>query len=53
MKEYEEYCPICERVITASNIEEAESGEHDGYIFVHDDIIHSDDDLDALSYGIN
>lgn len=47
------YCPICQRNITAQNIEEVESGEHDGYIFVHDDVSHDDSDIDALSSGIN
>lgn len=53
MKEYEKYCPICGKIIIASNIEEVESGEHDGYIFVHDDIDHSENDIVALSHGIN
>ena len=32
----EEYCPICQRVIVASSIKEFESGEHEGYVFIHD-----------------
>ena len=51
-KEGEIYCPICQRVIIASNIEDVESGEHDGYLFVHDDIVHDDDDIDALENGV-
>jgi hypothetical protein len=47
------YCPICQRVIIALNIEEVRSGEHDGYVFVHDDIPHEDSDIDALAAGIN
>ena len=50
-KEGEIYCPIC-GVIVAENIEEVESGEHDGYLFVHDDIVHDDDDIDALENGV-
>lgn len=47
------YCPICQRVIVASNIKEVESGEHDGYLFVHDEGVHSDDDIKAVNHGIN
>ena len=40
-----EYCPICQR--------EIEAEESEGiYIFIHDDIIHADEDLEALEYGI-
>ncbi len=51
-KDVEKYCPICARVIVAENIEEVESGEHDSYLFVHDDIVHDDDDIDALENGV-
>ncbi len=53
MPDSEQYCPICQRVIIASNAAEVESGEHDGYVFVHDDITHEDSDIDALTAGIN
>jgi len=46
------YCPICGRTILANNIEEVESGEHEGFIFVHDDIPHTDTDIDALNTGV-
>ena len=46
------YCPACGRDITPMNIAEVESGEHDGFIYVHDDIDHSDDDLTALEMGV-
>lgn len=49
----EEYCPICQRVIVASSIKEFESGEHEGYVFIHDDVPHSDSDIEALAGGIN
>ena len=51
-KDSEKYCPICGRTIVAVNIEDVESGEHDGYLFVHDDIVHDDDDIDALENGV-
>ena len=47
------YCPVCERHIAASNAAEVESGEHDGYIFVHDDVSHDDEEIEALKRGIN
>ena len=47
------YCPICSKTLTAVNIDEVESGEHDGYIFVHDDVDHEESDIDALMNGIN
>ena len=38
------YCPFCQRVVVASNIDEVESGEHDGHVFVHDaQTDHADD----------
>lgn len=52
MSESEIYCPICQRVIAADNIEEVESGEHNGYIFVHDDVPHKNSDIDALKEEI-
>jgi len=53
VKDYEIYCPICRHIIEASNIREVEEGEHDSYIFVHDDMPHDDNDTEALSHGIN
>ena len=38
-----QYCPFCKRDIEPANVEEVESGEHDGFIYVHDDIKHDDD----------
>ena len=47
------YCPICKKEIEADNLKEVDSGEHDGYLFVHEDIPHADDDIDTLAHGIN
>ena len=52
MDDSEQYCPICQRVIIAENVAEVESGEDDGYVFIHDDIAHTDDELEALFVGI-
>ena len=38
-----QYCPICQKTISPSNLGEVLVGEHDGYIFMHDDIDHQDD----------
>lgn len=46
------YCPVCGIDIKASNIDEVESGSHKGYIFIHDKMIHSESDMDALSNGV-
>ena len=46
------YCPMCGRMIYASNFWEVAAGEHDGYVLIHDDIPHSDDDLKALERGV-
>ena len=46
------YCPICKRYITPENQEEVDSGEHEGFIYVHDDIAHGDDDIEALENGV-
>lgn len=50
--EWQLYCPVCGRVLIADNIKEVYCGEHDSYVFVHDDIEHGDDDIDALGRGI-
>ena len=47
------YCPICGRNIEPENKEEVTSGEHDSFIYVHDDIDHSEADIEALEYKIN
>jgi formate dehydrogenase maturation protein FdhE len=47
-----QYCPVCGRNIVADNVAEFQAGEHDGYLFVHDDIPHSDEDMEALSAGV-
>lgn len=46
------YCPICGRTIVAVNIEDVENGDDESYLFVHDDIVHTDSDLDALHVGL-
>jgi len=46
------YCPVCGRTIYASNFWEVAAGEHDGYLFVHDEVPHTDDDLKALEWGV-
>lgn len=46
------YCPICRRVITAENEAEVDTVTHDGYLFVHDDVEHTDNDIQALEAGL-
>lgn len=46
------YCPVCGRTIEAANIPEVERGELDLYWFLHDDIEHDNDDLQAIEHGI-
>ena len=55
MSEFENriYCPICARYIFAENDKEVSSGEHESYIFVHDDIEHNETDIEALNNNIN
>ena len=52
MKEGYVYCPICGKMLEAVNIEDVENGDDDGYLFVHDDIVHDDTDLEALHAGL-
>ena len=49
MKEGYVYCPVCGKMLEAVNIEDVENGDDDGYLFVHDEIVHTDSDLDALN----
>ena len=42
------YCPKCDSELTATNIEDVVNGEADGYVFVHNDIVHTQADLDAI-----
>ena len=46
MKDSEYYCPYCQKTIEASNAEEVESGEHESYIFTHDEDVEHDKDFD-------
>ena len=46
--EADEYCPVCQKTIHPSNMKEVYSGEHDGFIYVHDEIPHTDSDMQAL-----
>lgn len=46
------YCPVCGKWLTAENPLEVLLGMDDGYIYVHDDIPHTDDDLEALDRGV-
>lgn len=46
------YCQICGRDIEPESAEEVELGKHGGYIYVHDDIEHSEEDLISLFIGI-
>jgi hypothetical protein len=46
------YCPICQRFISPDNQHEVETGEHEGFIYVHDDIAHGDEDIEALENGV-
>jgi len=50
---WEIYCPICGRILTASNLNEVDNKEHGGYLFVHDELVHTDCDIEALERGIN
>lgn len=43
------YCPICAKLIEPENREEV---EHDGFLYVHDDVFHGDDDIVALENGV-
>lgn len=47
------YCPVCQKEIEPENQEEYDQGIDDGLIYVHDDIIHEDSDIEALDNGIN
>jgi len=46
------YCPVCGRWLSATNAWDVLSGFADGYVFVHDNIPHSDEDLEALERGV-
>lgn len=52
LEEFEIYCPICQAILVATNIEEVELGYHEGYIFAHRDLPHYSEDLTALRIGI-
>jgi len=51
-QETEIYCPVCQRDLEATNVERVSEGLDDSYIFVHDDIVHADNDIEALEHGI-
>ena len=45
-----EYCPECQRNIAPSNLLDVMSGDHDGCLFVHDDIVHSADTVGLVQH---
>lgn len=47
------YSPICQRDIEPANKEDVETGHDESYIYVHNDLPHSEDEIEALKYGIN
>lgn len=46
------YCPICARHIEPEIIGDLDSDDGCSAIYVHDDIVHDDDDLEALENGV-
>jgi len=46
------YCPICERWISAHNKEAVANGDEKCWIYVHENKLHSDDDIEALENGV-
>lgn len=46
------YCPVCGKWIEPENENDVLSGDHDGFVYVHDNINHSDSDLKALDSGV-
>lgn len=46
------YCPICGRDIEPDNEQEVLDGEESGFVYVHDDVIHTEEDLKALESGV-
>ena len=51
-QEAEIYCPVCQRDLEATNAERVSEGLDDSYLFVHDDIVHADNDIEALEHGV-
>lgn len=52
MDKFEIYCPVCGRWLTPDNPLDVLVGIADSYVYVHDEIPHSDDDLEALERGV-
>ena len=46
------YCPVCGKTLLPANAEDVISGANDGFVFVHDDVHHSDSDIEALGSPI-
>ena len=47
------YCPVCGKILEATNFAEVMYKEHENFIYVHDNVPHSDNDLKALEKGVN
>ncbi len=48
-----EYCPVCKHEITAANLAEVHNGLHPEYIFIHDEISHTEEEMKALSPAVH
>ena len=46
------YCPVCSMVLQPLNFREVQEGDHDGYLYRHLGVKHTDSDVEALIIGI-
>ena len=46
------YCPICQKHLEPEDLGDITNYQHTGKIYLHEDVEHSDEDMEALSYGI-
>lgn len=53
LKEGTLYCPICGRNIAAANLSEVQNGKQVTYLYYHDALLHTNEDLVAMSSGIH
>ena len=42
------YCLNCNSKLTAINVDDVMSGKADAFVFVHNDVIHTQADIDAI-----
>ena len=52
LPEFSRYCPVCQRVLTPIGTNEFRDDGETCLLWVHDDVVHADEDISAFDRGV-